>query len=79
VRRYAPQSPDEEDLTHDMPTGRLIFRAYSPLHDTDWRHQWTESQNGEFVMTAKAIADFLEEAAPVIAKQRVGVACEVST
>jgi hypothetical protein len=69
VRRYAPQSPEETDETRDMATGRFVFRAYSPLYDTDWKHEWTESQKGEFATAAKAIADALEEDAPVILKQ----------
>ena len=69
VRRYAPQSPDEADETRDMPTGRFVLRAYSPRHDTAWQHEWTESQKGEFVTMVKAIADALEEAAPVLVKQ----------
>ena len=27
TRRYAPQAPDEEDLTRDMPTGKFALRA----------------------------------------------------
>src|SRR5436190_1145932 len=69
VRRYAPQSPDETDETRDMPTGRFVLRAYSPRHDTAWQHEWTESQKGEFVTMAKAIADALEEAAPILVKR----------
>jgi hypothetical protein len=69
VRRYAPQSPDETDETRDMPTGRLVLRAYSPLHDTDWQHEWTENDKAEFVTTAKGIADYLEEVEPVIVQQ----------
>ena len=69
TRRYAPQAPGEEDLTRDMPMGRFVLRAYSPLHDTEWRHEWTETQPGEFAGMAKAIADLLEEAAPVIVQQ----------
>jgi hypothetical protein len=69
TRRYAPQAPGEEDLTRDMPTGRFVLRAYSPLHDTDWRHEWTEMQPGEFAGMTNAIADLLEEAAPVIVQQ----------
>ncbi len=72
VRRYAPQSPDEADETRDMPTGRFVLRAYSPRHDTAWQHEWTESQKGEFVTMAKAIADALEEAAPILVKQVAG-------
>jgi hypothetical protein len=53
----------------DMPTGRFVLRAYSALYDTDWQYEWVESQKGEFATTAKAIADSLEEAAPVIVKQ----------
>ena len=71
VRRYAPQSPDEADETRDMPTGRFVLRAYSPRHDTGWAHEWTESRRGEFVTMVKAIADALEEAAPVLVKQVV--------
>lgn len=69
TRRYAPQSPDEADETRDMPTGRFVLRAYAPRHDTDWQHEWTESQKGEFATMAPAIAAFLEEAAPVLVKQ----------
>lgn len=69
LRRYAPQSPDEADETRDMPTGRFVLRAYSPLHDTEWQHEWTESQKSEFVGMAKTIADLLEEAAPGLVKQ----------
>ena len=69
VRRYAPQSPDETDLTRDMPTGRFVLRAYSTLYDTAWQHEWTESSSGEFVTLGKAIADFLEEIAPALVKQ----------
>jgi hypothetical protein len=68
TRRYAPQSPDEADETRDMPTGRFVLRAYSPRHDAPWQHEWTERQKGEFVTTASAIADALEEAVPVIVK-----------
>lgn len=69
VRRYAPQSPDEADETRDVPTGRFVLRAYSPRHDAAWQHEWTESQKGEFVTITKAIADALEEAAPILVKQ----------
>jgi hypothetical protein len=69
VRRYAPQAPDETDETRDMPTGRLVLRAYSPLRDTNWQHEWTERQNGEFAGMAKTIADALEAAVPVLIKQ----------
>lgn len=64
VRRYAPQLPDEEDLTRDMPTGRFVLRTYSPVYDTEWRHEWTETQAAEFTSMAHEIADFLEAAAP---------------
>jgi hypothetical protein len=69
VRRYAPQAPDEEDLTRDMPSGRFVLRAYSPVYDTAWQHEWVERQPREFVSMAKAIADLLEEAAPGLVKQ----------
>ena len=69
TRRYAPQSPDEADETRDMPTGRFVLRAYSPRHDINWQHEWTESQKGEFATMAKTIADFLEEAAPILVNQ----------
>jgi hypothetical protein len=69
VRRYAPQSPDEADETRDMPTGRFVLRAYSPRHDTAWQHEWTERGKSEFVTMVKAIADVLEEAAPILVKQ----------
>ena len=69
TRRYAPQAPDEEDLTRDMPTGKFALRAYSPLRDTDWLHEWTENQPGELAGMAKAIADLVEQAAPVIVQQ----------
>lgn len=69
VRRYAPQSPGEEDLTRDMPTGRFVLRGYSPLHDTEWQHEWVEKQAGELAAMAKAIADVLEEAVPGLLKQ----------
>jgi hypothetical protein len=52
-----------------MPTSRLVFRAYSPLYDTNWRREWTESRSGEFVTMVKAMADDLEQEAPVIVKQ----------
>ena len=52
-----------------MPTGRFVLRAYSPRHDAPWQHEWTESQKGEFVTMASAIADALEEAVPAIVKQ----------
>lgn len=68
TRRYAPQSPDEADETRDMPTGRVVLRAYSPRRDAPWQHEWTERQKGEFVTTASAIADALEEAVPAIVK-----------
>jgi cytochrome c-type biogenesis protein CcmH/NrfF len=35
VRRYAPQSPDETDSSKDMPTGRFVLEAYSPLCDAE--------------------------------------------
>lgn len=69
VRRYAPQAPGEADETRDMPTGRFVLRAYSPRHDAPWQHEWTERQKSEFVTTASAIADALEEAVPAIVKQ----------
>jgi len=69
TRRYAPQAPGEADETRDMPTGRFVLRAYSPRHDAPWQHEWTESQKGEFVTMASAIADALEEAVPAIVKQ----------
>lgn len=69
VRRYAPQSPGEEDLTRDMPTGRFVLRGYSPLHDTEWQHEWVEKRAGELAAMAKAIADVLEEAVPGLLKQ----------
>lgn len=69
TRRYAPQAPDEADKTRDMPTGRLVLRAYSPRHETNWQHERTESQKGEFATMAKTITDFLEEAAPILVKQ----------
>ena len=69
TRRYAPQVPGEADETRDMPTGRFVLRAYSPRHDAPWQREWTESQKGEFVTMANAIANALEEAVPVIMKQ----------
>jgi hypothetical protein len=69
MRRYAPQAPGETDETRDMATGRLVLRAYSPRRNTEWRQEWTESQTGEFVTTAKPIADALEEAVPILVKQ----------
>jgi hypothetical protein len=79
TRRYAPQSPDEADETRDMPTGRFVLRAYSPRHNTTWHHEWTESQKGEFATMAKTIADFLEEAAPILVKQVQDAAVSVTT
>jgi hypothetical protein len=69
TRRYAPQSPDEADETRDMPTGRFVLRAYSPRRDAPWQQEWTESEKATFVEMANAIADALEEAAPIIIKQ----------
>jgi hypothetical protein len=69
TRRYAPQAPGEADETRDMPTGRFVLRAYSPRHDAPWQNEWTESQKGEFVTIASAIADALDEAVPAIVKQ----------
>jgi hypothetical protein len=68
TRRYAPQSPGEADESRDMPTGRLVLRAYSPRHDAPWQREWTERGKGEFVTTAKGIVDALEEAAPIVVK-----------
>jgi hypothetical protein len=69
MRRYAPQAPGEEDDRRDMPSGRLVLRAYSPRRNTEWRQEWTESQKGEFVTMVKPIADALEEAVPILVKQ----------
>jgi hypothetical protein len=69
MRRYAPQAPGEEDDKRDMPTGRLVLRAYSPRRNTEWRQEWTESQKGEFLTMVKPIADALEEAVPILVKQ----------
>jgi hypothetical protein len=62
TRRYAPQAPGEADETRDMPTGGFVLRAYSPRHDALRQHEWTESQKGEFVTMAAAIANAFEEA-----------------
>ena len=70
TRRYAPQVPGEADETRDTPTGRFVLRAYSPRHDAPWQREWTESQKGEFVTMASAIADALEEPVPAIVKGR---------
>ena len=67
VRRYAPQSPDETDLTKDMATGRLVLRAYSPVHDTEWSQEWGEATPGELVTLATTIANALEDAAKQVA------------
>jgi hypothetical protein len=69
VRRYAPQSPDETDETEDMATGRLVLRAYLPVHDASWTKEWTEASPGDLLTMATAIADALEQAAPDIATQ----------
>jgi len=69
TRRCAPQSLGEADETRDMPTGRCVSSAHSPRHDAPWQHEWTESQQGEFVSMANAIANALEEAVPGILKQ----------
>jgi hypothetical protein len=69
VRRYGPQSPDETDLMRDMASGRFVLRALSPLYDTHWRHEWIESQAGEFVTNAAQMVTFLEEAASVVTQQ----------
>src|ERR1044072_9788415 len=60
TRRYAPQMPGEADETRDMTTGRFVLRAYSPRHDAPWQREWTESQKGEFVTTARGIGNALE-------------------
>lgn len=67
VRRYAPQSPDETDETEDMATGRLVLRAYLPVHDAAWSREWTEVSPGDLLTLTPAIADALEQAAPEIA------------
>lgn len=69
VRRYAPQSPDEEDLMRDMPTGRFVLRAYASFFDAEWIHEWTEKQVGELSGMAKPVADFLEQTAPDLVKR----------
>jgi hypothetical protein len=69
TRRYAPQLPGEADETRDMPTGRFVLRAYSPRHDASWQREWIESAKGDFVTMANAIADALEESAPIVVKQ----------
>lgn len=64
VRRYAPQSADESDMTRDMPTGRLVLRAYSPRRDMSWSQEWEETAAGDFVTRASDIAEALEGSVP---------------
>jgi hypothetical protein len=68
VRRYAPQSPHETDLTRDMTTGHLALKAYSPIYDTEWSQQWPEDGPGDLVTRVGDIAAALEAAAPQIAQ-----------
>lgn len=68
VRRYAPQSPDETDMTRDMPTGRLVVRAYSPIYDTKWSQEWEEGAAEDFVTRVSGIVEALEAAAPQVAQ-----------
>lgn len=66
MHRYAAQSPGEEDKTRDMPTGRFVLRAYSPRSDAPWQREWAESGPGELAGMATAIADALDEVAPIV-------------
>ena len=71
VRRYAPQSPAEEDLMRDMATGRLVLRAYSAVYDTQWSQEWHEQLPGDLVSRVKEIVGELESAVPQLAQQAV--------
>ncbi len=67
VKRYATQFPDESDTTRDMPTGRLVLRAYFPRWDVTWSEEWEESEQGRLEARVSDIVDALEAAAPTIA------------
>ncbi|HXG71027.1 MAG TPA: hypothetical protein VNJ04_10520, partial [Gemmatimonadaceae bacterium] len=51
---------------HDLPTGRLVLRAFSPYGTATWSQQWVELKAGDLCSRSKRIAKELEAAAPVI-------------
>jgi hypothetical protein len=64
-KRRARQS----DWVHreDMPSGRLVLRAYSPYSGAPWQQDWREKTPGDLLSQAKAILRELTQAAPIIA------------
>jgi hypothetical protein len=51
---------------HDLPTGCLVLRAFSPYSRAEWSQEWAEKQPGELSRRFRQITKALEAAAPVI-------------
>lgn len=68
VQRYAPQIPGQEDSQRNVPTGRLVLRAYSPFSGTDWKQEWEEQAPGDLVPRVGEIVAALEAATAVVAE-----------
>jgi hypothetical protein len=51
---------------HDLPTGCLVLRAFSPYPRAQWSQEWAEKQAGELSTRFGQITKALEAAAPVI-------------
>lgn len=51
---------------HDLPTGRLVLRAYSPYGRAEWSQQWCESKVGDLSLRLKRVVMEVEAAAPII-------------
>jgi len=45
---------------HEMPTGKLCLRAFSPYQGTTWRKEWRESRVGQLPSLFRAVAKELE-------------------
>ncbi len=68
-RRPTPHALAGYTSKHDMPSGRLGLRAYSPYPRAPWDRQWKEDEAGKLLRRFASIAEELESAAPTIAKR----------
>jgi len=51
---------------HDLPTGRVTLRGYSPYARAEWSQHWTETTAGDLPKQLKRIVKELETEAPII-------------
>jgi hypothetical protein len=68
ISETPPPRRGEYDWTgkHEMPTGKLCLRAFSPYEGTNWKKEWRESRAGQLPSLFKAISKELEGSTAII-------------